>query len=135
MFKKLILIISGLLLFTSASFSQKKKAALPFDKNNVPLVRCATEQKVQMLFRAFPERKLLAEKLAKIVPDNKSLRMAKRMESIVYLPVVFHIVLPNPYLITDQVIASEINVMNTDFGGLNADSTNITAAFQAVRGD
>lgn len=134
MFKKLILIISGLLLFTSASFSQKKKAALPFDKNNVPLVRCATEQRVQMLFRAFPERKLLAEKLAKIVPDNKSLRMAKRMESIVYLPVVFHIVLPNPYLLTDQVIASEINVMNTDFGGLNADSTNIPAAFQAVRG-
>lgn len=134
MLKKLIFLICGLIFFTSAGFSQKKKAASPFDKNNVPIIRCATEQRVQMLFRAFPERKLLAEKLSEIVPDNKALRTEKRLESIVYLPVVFHIVLSNPYVITDQVIATEIDVINTDFAGLNADSTNIPAAFEAVRG-
>ncbi len=56
------------------------------------------------------------------------------MQSIVYLPVVFHIVLANPYSITDAVVQSQIDAMNRDFSGFNADTTNIPAAFEAVRG-
>lgn len=86
-----------------------------------------------MLFKVFPERKLLAEQLSKLPPSN-ALRAPKRLQSIVTLPVVFHIVLANPYLITDARVQSQIDAMNRDFSGFNADTTNLPAAFEAVRG-
>jgi hypothetical protein len=130
--KKLLLIICGLFVLFFNGFSQKKKAA-PAQEKMPQIIRCATTQRVEMLFRAFPEKKLLAEKLAKQLPNN-SLRAPKRLAAIVNIPVVFHIVLSNPYVITDEAVRSQIDAMNTDFAGLNADSTNIPAAFEAVRG-
>ena len=132
MLKKFLLITIGLLAITFNSFSQKKKNTLPFVPQQ-PIIRCATDQRVQMLFRAFPEKKLLAERLSSMPPD-KSLRAPKRLQSIVYLPVVFHIVLPNPYVITDEVVQSQLDAMNLDFSGLNPDTTNLPAAFLAIRG-
>lgn len=129
--KKSLLFFALSFAVVSHAFSQQK-VKLP--KLNTPIVRCATETRVQMLFKKFPERKLLAEKLSKGIPSNNALRKAQRLQSIVYLPVVFHIVLPNPYSITEAVVQSQIDALNADFGGLNADSTNIPAAFQAVRG-
>ncbi len=133
MLKKILLIICGLFVLFFNGFSQEKKVA-PAQKTMPEITRCATTQRVEMLFRAFPERKLMAEKLAKKLPVNNSLRTAKRLTAIVNIPVVFHIVLSNPYVITDEVVRSQIEVMNTDFAGLNADSNNIPAAFEAVRG-
>jgi hypothetical protein len=130
--KKILLLTIGFAAIISNSFAQKKKNGQGF----VPakeIIRCATDQRVQMLFRAFPQKKLLAERLSKLQPD-KSLRAPKRLQSIVNLPVVFHIVLPNPYLITDEVVQSQIEAMNRDFSGLNPDTTNLPAAFQAIRG-
>lgn len=129
--KKSLLFFTILFAIVLHGFSQQK-VKLP--KLNTPIVRCATETRVQMLFKKFPERKLLAERLSKEIPSNNALRKAQRLQSIVYLPVVFHIVLPNPYVITEAVVQSQIDALNTDFGGLNADSTNIPNAFQALRG-
>ena len=132
--KKFSFIFFGLFLLISNGFSQKKKEVEAATKISTPIVRCATNQRVEMLFKAFPERKALAEKLTNEMPSAKALRMAPRLQGIVTIPVVFHIVLVNPYQITDDVVKSEIDAMNTDFAGLNADSTNIPAAFEAVRG-
>ena len=129
--KKTVLFFALSIFAFISGFSQQK---LKQPKLNSPIVRCATEQRVQMLFKKFPERKLLAEKLAKEIPANSALRKAARLQSIVYLPVVFHIVLPNPYVITEAVIQSQIDALNTDFSGLNADSTNIPEAFKPLRG-
>lgn len=130
MLKKILLIICGLFVLSNG-FSQKKKTTL---FGNGPVIRCATNQRVEMLFRKFPEKKLLAERLAQQIPPKNSLRAPKRLANIVYVPVVFHIVLDNPYVVTDDVVRSQIAEMNTDFSGLNADSTNIPAAFQPLRG-
>ena len=129
--KKFLLFFSFAFVIVSHALSQQK---VKFPKLNTPIVRCATETRVQMLFKKFPERKALAEKLSKEIPSNNALRKAQRLQSIVYLPVVFHIVLSNPYIITEAVVQSQIDALNADFGGINADSTNIPAAFQAVRG-
>jgi hypothetical protein len=129
--KKIILSFSGILLACSVSFSQQISERT---KDNIQYQRCATIERVQMLFKKFPERKLLAEKLAKETPSSNRLRQAQRLTSVIYVPVVFHVVLSNPYLITDETIQAQMSALNTDFAGLNADSTNIPAAFQAVRG-
>ena len=130
--KKILLITFGLLVFVFNSFSQKQKNARQF-RQDQQIIRCATDQRVKMLFKVFPERRLLAEKLSNL-PPTTSLRAPKRLQSIVFLPVVFHIVLANPYSITDAVVQSQIDAMNRDFSGFNPDTTNLPAAFEAVRG-
>jgi hypothetical protein len=131
--KKIIWLLFGLLIFAN-SYSQKKKPSTAAQQSNNEFVRCATMERVEMLFRKFPERKLRAERLSRETTPANGLRFSKRLTSITTIPVVFHIVLPNPYVVTDQVIQSQIDQMNIDFGGLNPDSTNIPAAFQTVRG-
>ncbi len=132
--KKIILLFIGILLSISYSFSQQKKVRQSQPKAFTQIKRCATVDRVEMLFRKFPERKILAERLSRETPPSKALRIPKRLTSVVYIPVVFHIVLPNPYVIGDDAVKSQIDQMNIDFAGLNADSTNIPAAFQSLRG-
>jgi hypothetical protein len=57
-----------------------------------------------------------------------------RLQAIVTIPVIFHVVLSNPFVVTDADLQAQINRLNLDYSGLNPDSTNIPAAFQAVRG-
>jgi len=49
------------------------------------------------------------------------------------IPVVFHIVGPNPNLITDDMVRYQIAVLNRDYAGTNADSIN-AAGFYNIRG-
>ncbi|GAB4093454.1 M43 family zinc metalloprotease [Flaviaesturariibacter terrae] len=51
----------------------------------------------------------------------------------VTIPVVVHVVLPNPFIITEAQVDALIAQLNLDFGGTNADSTN-GVNFYAKRG-
>jgi len=51
----------------------------------------------------------------------------------VIIPMVVHIVLPNPWSISDEAVEFFINRLNEDFAGINADSAN-GIAFFPVRG-
>ena len=57
-----------------------------------------------------------------------------RENAIMTIPVVIHIILANPNQVTDDQVQSEIDVLNADYAGLNADSSNIPAAFKPVFG-
>lgn len=51
----------------------------------------------------------------------------------VVIPVVVHIVLPNPWVVTDDDVQRLIDRLNLDYSGLNEDSTN-AISFYPVRG-
>ncbi|MGZ3860440.1 MAG: M43 family zinc metalloprotease [Flavisolibacter sp.] len=57
-----------------------------------------------------------------------------RLNAVVMIPVVVHIVLPNPYGITDADVQAQLDRLNQDFAGTNPDSTNVPPAFLALRG-
>ncbi|HEX2606490.1 MAG TPA: M43 family zinc metalloprotease, partial [Flavisolibacter sp.] len=57
-----------------------------------------------------------------------------KTEASITIPVVVHIVLPNPYLVTDADVQVQLDRLNLDYSGLNPDSTNEPAAFLAARG-
>src|SRR6185503_2835789 len=57
-----------------------------------------------------------------------------RFETIATIPVVVHIVLTNPWLVTDADVQGQIDRLNLDFSGLNPDSTNAGVYFTAFRG-
>jgi hypothetical protein len=105
---------------------------------DVPIKRCATMEllknsleKDQALKERFQQDMLRIEQLAAQRASNPQ---AREMATPIYIPVVFHIVLPDPTEVTDKMIEDQLKVLNADFGGLNADSVNIPAAFKPLFG-
>jgi len=68
-------------------------------------------------------RKAISERKARI-------QMLRTEGTPVYIPIVFHIVLNNPSLVTDAQIQNQVDQLNRDFGGVNGDSTRIRPAFK-----
>ena len=50
------------------------------------------------------------------------------------VPVVFHIVLTNPAIVTDAQIQAQLDTLNRDFAGQNGDSVNIPSYFKPFFG-
>lgn len=63
----------------------------------------------------------------------KALSQQLRVEGTTYyIPIVFHIVLTNPALVTDAMIQNQVDQLNRDYGGVNSDSSQIPAAFRSL---
>ena len=52
----------------------------------------------------------------------------------IYVPIVFHIVLTDPNIITDAQVQAQLDVLNNDFGGNNSDSVMLPPAFKPLFG-
>ncbi|WP_301923123.1 M43 family zinc metalloprotease [Ferruginibacter sp.] len=50
------------------------------------------------------------------------------------IPIVFHIVLPNPTLVTDAQIIAQLDVLNKDYSGTNEDAANLPSYFHPIFG-
>lgn len=108
--------------------------------------RCGSQQWLENMFREYPAYKHWYETAEKKMGEEILRRKAEliknnngnRINAIVTIPVVFHVVLPatgttSQATITDAMINAQLNKLNQDYSGLNADSTNATA-FYNVRG-
>lgn len=109
-----------------------------------PNDKCGTMEWLNAMFRDYPnfraqyeenERKL-GEAIKQRLQQLKENPDAARTEAITYIPVVFHVVLTAAQhaALTDAMIMAQLDTINKDFGGTNADSANIPPEFQAVRG-
>ena len=120
----LLTVICSVLTFIS--FAQKTES-------NKQITRCVTMQRLEKLF----SNDLLSR-------ANNNQRNANtntgpfissyRLNAVVTIPMVVHIVLPNPYVVTDADVQSQIDRLNLDFAGMNGDSSNASATFLALRG-
>lgn len=95
--------------------------------------RCFTMERITQQLNKNPGLRTMVEQRTK-QPVQHPASITNRISGTVTIPVVVHIVLPNPYIVTDADIQTQLNMLNTDYAGLNADSTNIPPEFQAVRG-
>lgn len=104
--------------------------------------RCVTGTVMEKYFLKFPREKGDFEKvqqgfqqqyevLRQVKKTNPSFR---QLDAVVNIPVVVHVVMDNPSLVTDEQIQSQIDVLNADYSGNNADSVNIPAAFKPFFG-
>ena len=89
--------------------------------------------RVEQMYENDPRLRTQSEHLSKIIPSGPSVNNY-RTNAIVTIPVVVHIVLNNPNVVTDADVQWQIDKLNLDYSGLNADSTNIPPEFQALRG-
>jgi len=125
--KNILLFVFVLILHLSSTAQKKQNQVSAF-------TRCFTMERVQQYLHANPTAKLPGlQSLFKTATKNTANLRGTGIEDIISIPVIFHIVLPNPYTITDAVVQSQINELNLAFSGLNADSTN-AVNFYSVRG-
>jgi len=101
--------------------------------NGKKITRCATMQRVEKLIQNNVLTKAAPNSRTSNPPSGQVLS-TYRLQAVVTVPVVVHIVLPNPYLVTDADVQAQIDRLNLDYAGINPDSTNAPAAFLALRG-
>ncbi|MGN6214777.1 M43 family zinc metalloprotease [Parafilimonas sp.] len=110
------------------------------EKNKVVPEKCGAMQRLEIKFQNNPafkkrfEQKREAFNGAVKSGYYKLLKSRSRLESVATIPVVFHIVLKNPDAVTDEQIRQQLDVLNKDFAGMNADSTNIPSYFKSLYG-
>ena len=99
--------------------------------------RCGSMTLMENTFKRNPSLKSQFDLQTKSIREAALQRKAQlqllRVEgTTVYIPVIFHIVLRNPMLVTDAQLEEQINQLNRDYAGLNGDSTRIPAAFKPL---
>jgi hypothetical protein len=122
--------VAALILLQSFLFGAKSQ--------DLPVKRCAT---MELLKSSLANDKALKERfeqdmirIDQLAAQRAGNPRAREMAAPVYIPVVFHIVLPDPTEVTDKMVEDQLKVLNTDFAGLNGDSVNIPAAFKPLFG-
>lgn len=125
------------LLLTGTLFAQVKQPTIP--DVDMPPQRCATDEAIQKRYLADPAFRALMDERTRqyrqaIADGVPPLTQRNNLLSgPVTIPVVVHVVLPNPWQISDNDVQYFIDRMNLDFSGLNPDSTNC-GTFCGIRG-
>jgi hypothetical protein len=114
---------------------------IPFSLQAQQIKRCITEEKMQELFQQDPQarlryeatRKMLDEKV-QLYMNNPEARMMKT-NAIITIPVVVHIALPNPNLVTDATVQNQLDTLNWYYGNAPlGDSMRVYEPFRSVYG-
>ena len=115
------------LLGFSNSFAQNRPS--PLNPTGERL-HCATMEALELYFQQNPAARELAEQNKNRFAPESSNRTA-RTNVVVTIPIVFHIVGSSTRLaqVTDADVLWQLNKLNEDFRGANADSTNATGFY------
>ena len=133
-----LLTVCVLLLISLLATAQKK----------ITTQRCGTMEYLQNMYNRNPALKqryeqnlLQGEKIKTEYLTQKNTRNGsaesldvQTLVATVYVPVIVHIVLPNAQQVSDADVKVQIDKLNTDYAGLNADSINVPPAFKSVFG-
>ena len=117
-------------------FAQKKRQALPQEQ-------CATMENLALKLSKDPSLK--SRYNTQLLSFNKMLELKKLRKAqgekeagitgVTYtIPIVFHIVLQDPSVVTDAQILKQLSILNQDFAGTNPDGIKIPSYFQALHG-
>lgn len=101
--------------------------------------RCGTMQRLQERLERDPALRTRFEEqrnsFNRMVQERTAAAGNANREAAVYtIPVVFHIVLPNPSVVTDAQIQAQLDTLNKDYAGINGDTTQIPSYFKPLFG-
>jgi Pregnancy-associated plasma protein-A len=125
------LAFTAILLFSfSISFAQQRPQ--PINPTGERL-HCATMEGLELWYQQNPAARVLAEQNKnRFAPESPN--RTNRQNVVVNIPIVFHIVGNSTRLaqVTDADVLWQLNKLNEDYRGANADSTN-APLFQSIR--
>lgn len=131
-----LLMINGIF---SGLIAQKKL-------QNVKQEQCATMVRLEEKFKQNPGLKtrftwqlesfnrMMDAKAAKQPGVDTATGIARPVATYT-IPIIFHIVLTNPALVTDAQILAQLDVLNKDFAGVNLDAATIPDVFKPLIGN
>ncbi|GAA4318232.1 M43 family zinc metalloprotease [Compostibacter hankyongensis] len=99
---------------------------------------CATDLAIRQALQKRPAlsgQLQLMDNLARRRTERGQPRPAFTREQTVTIPVVVHVVLPDPALVSDAQILSQIAVLNTDYTAANTDISEIPAVWRSLIGN
>jgi hypothetical protein len=101
--------------------------------------KCGTSHWLHSMESKFPAFQQVMQsnelKLEQAAVNKKAAPTSNQKTAATYIiPVVFHIVLPNPSAVTDAQILAQLDILNKDWTGQNADSTKILPQFKGLYG-
>jgi len=128
---QLIISFLWLVLFYSTGYAQKS--------NRVITEQCGTMPRLQQKFEKSPALKAQFETRREVFNRSVLQRGAindrlQRAVASIYIPVIFHIVLPNPNVVTNAQILTQLDTLNKDFFGINGDTVKIPSYFKSLFG-
>ncbi len=98
---------------------------------------CATEDAIRYKIKQSPylqqQRDALEQRLISGVLQKRLFKTAA--EPTVTIPVVVHIVLPDPNVVTDAQVYSQLQVLNEDYTGANPDTSAVPAVWKSLVGN
>lgn len=118
-----------LLLLSAFDATAQKKAAVP--------QQCATMPRLQTLLENNPKRTQLfaaGQAVLNRLALQRTAQRTLRAEAITNIPVVFHVVLPNPALVTDAQLLAQLDTLNKSFSGTAGDTVQIPVYFKPLQG-
>lgn len=99
--------------------------------------RCGTQFVIEQQYKKNPNlKKIVAEERARLTAAalQQNALIKARTNSTLTVAVVVHVVLPDPTIVSDAQIQSQLDALNTDYAGLNGDSNRIPTAFKPFFG-
>ena len=97
--------------------------------------KCGTMERMHKEHEQNPHIKLQRAQIEAYTQQHAHLYNTAKTSVVHTIPVVVHIVLPDPTIVTDAQVASQITVLNQDFRKMNADTNLIPGAFKGLAAD
>lgn len=139
MFKKLFttaLLTAATVFAASAQEKKEEKGGRDEHGHGRSCGSPTVEQMLQADPNAWEKIQRLEEHTQRFSANYLNAKGVKQQKAVVIIPVVVHVVYNTAAQnISDAQIQSQIDVLNADFRKLNADRTNVPAAFQGVAAD
>jgi hypothetical protein len=107
-------------------------------QESVAFKRCGSMEVLEQQFTRNPALRTRFEKqkqqLRQAVLQRKATQNLRVQADTVYIPIVFHIVMQNPSVVTDAQIQAQLDTLNRDYAGKNGDSVKIPGYFKPLFG-
>jgi hypothetical protein len=98
--------------------------------------RCSSDEYLQQQIANDPERKANLDRIDQYIRDNAHLITQNKSNSVITIPVVFHVVYRTATEnISNTRLIEQIAILNQDFRRLNADTNNTPAVFKPFASD
>ena len=106
-------------------------------QNQPPHRICATDEKAQQVFQTDPTARARFENIQRLLDGRiqNILNRQQRTQAVVTIPVVVHIAISNPALVTDATVQKQLDTLNFYYGSQQpGDSLRVYTSFRSTYG-
>ncbi len=128
--KVLLFLVFMLSLWLPESQAQKKNLLTPEKCGTMPYLENQLKVKQELREKFIRER----DELFRNVRQKRASNREQNVNATITIPVIFHIVLPNPNQVTNTTILRQLDSLNKDFNGTNGSAANIPSWFLPLKG-